>query len=109
MKRLRPPSALAGLAMLAGCLPAPRAAEPAPVPALKYRLYPQEADRRDGNAVPIYLRLAHERTAARAKELREKPEAWNRLPLDKLPLSEVKRFLTDYEYNFRQLELGARR
>jgi hypothetical protein len=82
---------------------------PAPVPALEYRLFPTFPERKDGNAVPIYLRFAHERPDATKKQLREKPEQWNKLPLDKLPLAEVKEFLDRYKYNFKQLELGARR
>lgn len=81
----------------------------APVPALKYRFYPTISERKDGNAVPIYLRFAHERSDARKKTLREKPIEWNKLPLDTLPLEEVKKFLDDYKYNLKQLELGARR
>ncbi len=81
----------------------------APVPVLKYRLFPISSERKDGNAVPIYLRFAHERNDELKKRLREKPEAWNKLPLEKLPLTEVKSFLDSYKYNFRQLDLGARR
>jgi hypothetical protein len=81
----------------------------APVPALKYRLFPLVSERKPGNAVPMYLRFAHERNEAWKKELREKPEQWNKLPLDKLPLDEVKKFIASYQYNFKQLELGARR
>jgi hypothetical protein len=84
-------------------------AAPAPVPAFKYRLYPLSTERKDGNAVPMYLRFAHERSDARKKELREKPAEWNKLPLDKLPLDDAKKFLAGYEYNLKQLELGARR
>ncbi len=138
MKRLRRGSALAALVLLAGLLAAqPGPAQPpagkkpdpnpaerwlfdrtltvapaaAPVPALKYRLFPPATERRDGNAVPIYLRFAHERSDARKKELREKPEAWNKLPLDKFPLAEVKAFLNEHRlrYDLNQLELGARR
>jgi hypothetical protein len=82
---------------------------PAPVPALRYRLYPSFMERKEGNAVPIYLRFAHERGDARKKELREKPQEWNKLPLDNLPLPEVRKFLDGYKYNLKQLELGARR
>jgi hypothetical protein len=135
MNRLRRWSALAALVLLTGLLSALRGEAPppekkgddkpgdqwlfdrtltvspaaAPVPALKYRLYPAFAERKDGNAVPIYLRFAHERTDARKKELREKPEEWNKVPLDRLPLAEVKQFLDSNKYNLRQLELGARR
>jgi hypothetical protein len=81
----------------------------APVPIFKYRLYPATTERKDGNAVPIYERFAHERTDARKKELREKPAEWNGLPLAQLPLAEVKKLLDSYKYNFKQLDLGARR
>jgi hypothetical protein len=135
MNRSRRWSARAGLVLLAGLLSADRghAQTPekkgdgtpvekwlldrsltvtparAPVSALKYRFYPPETDRCEGNAVPMYLRFAHERGDARKKLLREKPEEWNKLPLDKLPLAEVRQFLDGYSYNLRQLELGARR
>jgi hypothetical protein len=84
-------------------------ATPAPVPVLKYRLYPGMMERKPGNAVPLYLRFAHERNDARKKELIEKPAEWNKLSLDKLPLAEAKAFLDSFAYNLRQLELGARR
>jgi hypothetical protein len=136
MNRLRRWSALAGLVLLTGMLsalhgqdkpPAEKkddkpaadkwlfdrtlAVSPAaaPVPALKFRLYPLTTERKEGNAVPIYLRFAHERGDARKKELREKPDEWNKLPLEKLPPADVKQFLDGYKYNLRQLELGARR
>ncbi len=81
----------------------------APVPALKYRLYPTIAERKEGNAVPMYLRFAHERSDAQKKALSEKTEEWIALPADKLPLPEMKEFLGGYSYKLRQLELGARR
>jgi hypothetical protein len=81
----------------------------APVPAFRYRLYPSSMERKEGNAIPIYLRFAHERNDARKKQLIDKPEEWNKLPLEKLPLDEVKAFLDGYKYNFRQMELAARR
>ncbi len=135
MKRLRRWSALAGLFLFAGSLAALRGQTPpaakkaddkpaekwlldrslsvspasAPIPALKYRLFPMTSERKEGNAVPIYLRFAHERSDERKKLLREKPEEWNKLPLDKLPLDEVKKFLDGYRYNLRQFDLGARR
>jgi hypothetical protein len=84
-------------------------AAPVPVPAFKYRLYPRTSERVEGNAIPIYLRFAHERNDATKKMLRDKPLEWNKLPLDKLPVGEVKKFLDGYSYNLRQLDLGARR
>jgi hypothetical protein len=81
----------------------------APVPSLKYRLYPAGPERKEGNAAPIYLRFAHTRSEAWKKETHEKPAEWNKLPLDRLPMEEVKKLLDGYSYNFKQLELGARR
>lgn len=81
----------------------------APVPALRYRLFPLSSERKAGNAVPMYLRFAHERTDATKKALDEKPAAWLKVPLEKLPLAEVKAFLQGHQYNLRQLDLGARR
>jgi hypothetical protein len=136
MNRLRRWSTLAGLVLMTGLLTPLRAQDAAPaekkgddkaaekwlvdravtvsparapVPALKYRLYPSAMERKEGNAVPLYLRFAHERSDARKKELREKPEEWNKLAPDRLPLNDVKAFIDGYKYNFRQLELGARR
>ncbi|MGH7172154.1 MAG: hypothetical protein ACRELG_17910, partial [Gemmataceae bacterium] len=39
----------------------------------------------------------------------DEPAKWNKLPLEKLPLDEVKKFLDFYKYNFRQFDVGARR
>jgi hypothetical protein len=81
----------------------------APVPALKYRLFPSSFERKEGNAVPIYLRLMCERNDAARKMLVEMPEKWNALPFDKLPLSEVEPFIKRWQYSLKQLDLGARR
>src|SRR5579883_1075494 len=81
----------------------------APVPALKYRLFPSSMERKDGNAVPIYSRFAHERSEGKTKQLQEEPQKWNKMPLEKLPLDEVKKFLAGYKYYLRQFDLGARR
>src|SRR5438067_622422 len=79
------------------------------VPAFKYPLYPLESERKEGNAVPIYLRFAHERSDATKALLREKTEQFLAMPPDKMPLSEVREFLDRWKYNFKQMELGARR
>src|SRR5262245_66599555 len=68
----------------------------APVPALKYRLFPLTLERKEGNAVPMYLRFVHERNDEWKKYMREKPAEWNRLPREKLPLEEVKKLLKGY-------------
>jgi hypothetical protein len=82
---------------------------PAPVPALKYLLFPSIVERKDGNAVPIYLRLAHERTDAGRNQLSENPSKWNKLPLDQIPMKEAQAFVDSYKRMYRQFDLGARR
>jgi hypothetical protein len=82
---------------------------PEPVPALKYRLFPLSSTRKGGNAVPIYLRLNQERNDAGRKHLREEPDKWNKLPLDKIPLKEAKEFVRSYSRVYQQFDLGARR
>jgi hypothetical protein len=92
----------------------------APVPALAYRLLPLASELKEGNAVPIYLRLAHEQNDENQRLRREKPAEWNQLPLDQLPVQEVRNFLKSgrekggvrgpvTEYVMKQLDLGARR
>ncbi len=81
----------------------------APVPALKYRLLPLHSELKEGNAIPIYLRLNHEQSDESRKYFSETPRAWNELPLDKMPLAEARAFVKGRRYMLRQLELGARR
>jgi hypothetical protein len=81
----------------------------APVPALKYRLLPLSSELNEGNAAPIYLRLVHSQPDAARKYWEETPKSWNRMPVDKVPLDEARKFLRDHRYMLRQLELGARR
>jgi hypothetical protein len=81
----------------------------APVPALQYRLLPLSSELKEGNAVPIYLRLAHEQDDAARQYLTQTPRAWNLLPVDRVPLDEAHTFLQRHRYMLRQLELGARR
>ena len=83
--------------------------EPAPVPALKYQLFPLSSDLKEGNAVPIYLRLRHEQRDAARKDWSETPLKWNELPLEQLPLPEVRTFLGRYRRFLQQFDLGARR
>jgi hypothetical protein len=84
----------------------PRAA---PVPALQYRLLPLAWDLKDGNAVPIYLRLVHEQTDAGRKYWTETPKPWNQLPVEQIPLSDAHEFLGRMKQFYRQFDLGARR
>jgi hypothetical protein len=79
------------------------------LPALKYRLLPPSWDLREGNAVPIYLRLSHEQNSDTRKYWTETPQSWNDLPIDQIPLEDARKFLKSYRYMLRQLELGTRR
>ncbi len=80
-----------------------------PVPALKYRLLPLNSELKEGNAVPIYLRVAHEQNDAARKFLTETPKPWNEMPVDKIPIVEARKFLEDHRRMLRQFDLGARR
>jgi hypothetical protein len=81
----------------------------APVPAFKYRLLPLTSDLKEGNAVPIYLRLVHSQSDASRKYWTETPVAWNKLPVDRIPVEQARKFLEEHPYMLRQLEIGARR
>lgn len=81
----------------------------APVPAFHYRLLPLSSTLKEGNAVPIYLRLIHEQNDAARKYWSETPRAWNDMPVDKIPQEEARQFLERMHYFMQQFELGARR
>lgn len=81
----------------------------APAPAFKYRLFPLEWERKDGNAVPIFLRLAHEQSDAARKTWTEAPLPWNQVPIEQIPLAQAREFLRRFQHFFRQFDLGARR
>jgi hypothetical protein len=81
----------------------------APIPALKFRFFPIASERKPGNAAPIYLRFAHERGDRLKKELTETVDKALVLPLDKLPLAELKTFFARHRYNLHQMDLAARR
>jgi hypothetical protein len=83
--------------------------QPEPRLALEYRLSPLASELKDGNAVPIYLRLNFEKNDATRRDWRETPEKWNTMPIDKIPLKEANEFLNRYKNFLRQFELGARR
>jgi hypothetical protein len=81
-----------------------------PEPALKYRLLPLASELKEGNAVPIYLRLIFEQNDQARKYWTETPEKWNELPLDKLPLAEARKFLDGVNGRFlQQFDYAARR
>src|SRR5262245_36335676 len=81
----------------------------APVPAFRYRLLPLSSELKEGNAVPIYLRLVHEQPDAARRAWTETPKPWNLLPVDKIPLEDARKFLQGHRYFLQQVELGARR
>jgi hypothetical protein len=81
----------------------------APTPALKYRLLPLGTELKEGNAVPIYLRLVHEQSDASKKYWTETPQPWNEQPVDKIPLEEAQKFMDNMRGFLRQFEVGARR
>jgi hypothetical protein len=81
-----------------------------PQPALRYRLLPMAPDLKEGNAVPIYLRLAHEQNDAARKHWTETPQKLNEAPLDPEHLAEARKFLGEIQGRFlTQLDYGARR
>ena len=80
-----------------------------PEPALKYRLLPASTDLKEGNAVPIYLRLRHSWGDLARKDLVETPQPWNELPLDKVPLAEAHAYLARMSRLLQQFDFGARR
>ena len=82
---------------------------PATVPALKYRLLPLHSELNPGNAAPIYLRLSAEQPEKPLREIRQKAAAWFDLPIDKLPIAEVREYLDSWKKKFEQLDFGARR
>jgi hypothetical protein len=81
---------------------------PVPVPALKYRLFPLALKLKEGNAVPIYLRLIYERSDETRRQW-EKIAQWNKLPPDELPIRKARKFFKTNRYMMQQLDLGARR
>jgi hypothetical protein len=81
----------------------------APAHVFKYRLLPLTYDLKEGNAVPIYLRLVHGQNDAARKYWAETPAPWNELPVNKVPLDEARKFLDAESRLLQQLELGARR
>jgi len=84
----------------------PQAVKP---PLLQYRLYPLASERKPGNAAPIYLRFAQERSDQAKKDLAEKCNRWLDMPLDDLPRKEIRQFLDNHRYVLNQMDVAARR
>jgi hypothetical protein len=82
---------------------------PAPLPALKYRLFPIESERTDGDAAPIYLRIGLMLKDAARTQILEKSTAWLDLPADKFPAAEARKFVDQWTTRLEQISFGARR
>lgn len=78
-------------------------------PALRYRLLPISSELNPGDAAPIYLRLRHEINDAAWKQIEEKHDAWNSLPLERVPISEARRFVDQWVSTTQLLRIGTRR
>ncbi|WP_422924538.1 hypothetical protein [Singulisphaera sp. PoT] len=82
---------------------------PAPVPALRHRLLPLEAELNPGDAAPIYLRLNAENSPEGLKILAEKPHALLALPFDQFPTTEARKLVDQWRVRLAQIEYGAHR
>jgi hypothetical protein len=87
-------------------------ATPAPTPALKYELLPRMRDRVPGNGALDYhraymLRPTWPRDPKESKAQDDMVIAWEEMPVEKLPVEDVRKFLASYKNTFRSLERGA--
>jgi hypothetical protein len=80
-----------------------------PSPALRYRLLPLGSELNPGDAAPIYLRIRHELRDGSWDQLGEKTGAWLAASLEKFPVQEARKFLNDWTYRTKLLDIGARR
>ncbi len=78
-------------------------------PALRYRLLPISSELNPGDASPVYLRLRYQVDDARWKQIQEKSDAWNSVPLEKLPISEARQFVDQWAGRTKLLRIGTRR
>jgi hypothetical protein len=75
--------------------------------ALKYCLLPEPIEQRPGNAVEHYKKARALVREKLPRDLRDKPNEWEDLPLDKLPRKEVRAWLKHVEGAIREAEAGA--
>ncbi len=81
-----------------------------PIPAMKYQLLPPFLDRREGNAVPLYMKtLLMLRDTRIDNKTWEKISIWLETPPDKLPAEEVQAALQPLNLVYGDLQLAARR
>ncbi len=81
----------------------------APDPALRFRLFPLVSERKEGNCVPLYLRLAWERPESIKRMVRDQASDWADLPFAQFPVADAKKLLESFRSALRQMELGAHR
>ena len=78
-----------------------------PEPALKYRLLPLAKELKEGNAVPIYLRIGHEQYDSIGGQCMETPTKWNELPLDRCRLPMPTSISTAFKPSFSARSITA--
>jgi hypothetical protein len=86
---------------------------PAPTPAHKKEMLPRARDRAPGNAAIDYhraaiLRPSWPRDPKESAKLNETLNSWDELPVEKLPVAEVKKHLAGYSQTFRALDAAAK-
>jgi hypothetical protein len=94
-------------------IPLTVSATPAPVPILRYELLPKLRDRVPGNAALEYrraalLRPAWPRDPEESRRQDQMVGEWEAMPLDQLPVREVRHFLVAYAPMFKALDQAAR-
>jgi hypothetical protein len=80
-----------------------------PRPALRFRLLPISSELNPGNAAPIYLRLQNDLPEGSWKQISEKHDEWGEVPLEKLPVSEARKFVDQWTGSTSLLKIGTRR
>ncbi len=80
-----------------------------PSPALRYRLLPISSELNPGDAAPIYLRLDQGQPDETSKQIDEKHESWNLVPLEKFPVQEARKFVDGWNNLTKLLRIGTRR
>ena len=85
----------------------------APVPALKYEFLPKLRDRTPGNAALDYhraymLRPNWPKDPAESRKQDEMVLKWEELPVEKMPVEDVRNFLLNYAGTFKCLDQAAR-
>jgi len=80
-----------------------------PSPPLRYRFLPISSELNPGDAAPMYLRLDQRQSNEIEKQIFEKHESWNHLPLERFPVQEARKFVDRWGDSTRMLRIGTRR